>query len=134
MRMSWYKWIKGMYSKSTKYDVRIMLAIELKTNNQLIGMVGIGNKEEVDNEVEVAYFVTESMSGNGYMTEAVAGIKNWALHQYDLPYLIAIVEYDNISSQRVIEKNGFKLYDSKKIINSGETEMKPFYYYKYENY
>ena len=47
-----------------------------------------------------------------------------------LDYLIAIVETDNYPSQRVVENCGFQKIDTRKILNSGESVEKPFFYYR----
>lgn len=57
----------------------------------------------------------------------------WAFTNLKLDYLIAIVETDNIPSQRVIEKCGFTKMNTKMILNSRDTEEKPFYYYRIYN-
>jgi RimJ/RimL family protein N-acetyltransferase len=60
-------------------------------------------------------------------------MSQWALGTLGLEYLIAIVETDNFPSQRVVEKCGFTKLETKMILNSGETEEKPFYYYRLYN-
>ncbi|APM38306.1 GNAT family N-acetyltransferase [Clostridium kluyveri] len=132
-RKEWIIWVQEYYTKSTKDVERIMLAVALKASKVLIGMVGIGNKEEIDNEIEIAYFVSEYHSNNGYITEASKAIIEWAFNNLKLEYLIAIIEPDNIGSQRVIEKCGFTKFDTKMILNSGDLEEKPFYYYRIYN-
>lgn len=129
-RKEWIQWIERQYSKASRESVRIMLAVTLKSDGRLIGMVGIGNKVEVDNEVEIAYFISKEYSNNGYITEATKAMTEWAFNSLDIDYLIAIVELNNISSQRVVEKCGFDKYGTKMIVNSGESEEKPFYYYR----
>lgn len=129
----WIQWVNTEYTKATKETARIMLAVTLKTNGSIVGMVGIGNKEEVDNEIEVAYFISEKFSNNGYISEATRAIIKWAFYNLELDYLIAIVELDNFSSQRVIEKCGFIKNETRMILNSGESEEKPFYYYRLYN-
>ena len=129
-RKEWISWVQNNYLKATKNVARIMLAVTLKSSKQLIGMIGIGNKEEVNNEIEIAYFISEKYSSNGYISEASKAMIEWAFNNLKLDYLIAIVEPDNIPSQRVIEKCGFTKLDTKMIINSGDTEEKPFYYYR----
>ena len=57
----------------------------------------------------------------------------WIFTNLKLDYLMAIVELDNIPSQRVVEKCGFSKLDAKMILNSGDTEEKPFYYYRIYN-
>jgi ribosomal-protein-alanine N-acetyltransferase len=129
----WIGWVDKQYAIATKETARIMLAITLKTNGKMIGMVGIGNKEEVDNEIEIAYFISEKFSNNGYITEAGKAMIEWVFDSLSLNYLIAIAETDNFPSQRVIEKNGFAKIETRMILNSGETEEQPFFYYRLYN-
>lgn len=132
-RKKWIQWVEDQYSKVSKESVRMMLAVTLKSDAKLIGMVGIGNKEEVDNEIEIAYFISEEYCNNGYITEAAKAMTEWVFSSLEVAYLIAIVELDNFSSQKVVEKCGFIKHGTKMILNSGETEEKPFYYYRLEN-
>jgi ribosomal-protein-alanine N-acetyltransferase len=129
-RRGWINWIITRYEIINNKDVRIMLGVELKSNNELIGMVEIGNKSEVDNEIEIAFFVSEQYSNNGYISEAARAMTNWALTELEIDYLIAIVELDNYPSQKVIEKCKFQKLGIKNILNSGEAEQKPFSYYR----
>ena len=47
----------SQYPLATKSTTRVMFAGELQ--DTIIGMIGIGNKKEVDNEIEVAYFISK---------------------------------------------------------------------------
>lgn len=132
-RKEWIGWVQNNYLKASKNIARIMLAVTLKHNNKLIGMVGIGNKEEVNNETELAYFISEEYCNQGYISEASKAMIEWSFTNLKMDYLIAIVELDNIPSQRVIEKCGFAKLNTKMIFNSGDTEEKPFYYYRIYN-
>ena len=115
---------------ATKDKARVMFAVCLKDSDELIGMVGIGNKEEVDNEIEIAYFISENYASMGYISEAARAVSQWALTKLSLEYLIAIIEPNNLPSQRVIESCGFKQIETRMILNSGEKEEKPFFYYR----
>ena len=121
----------SQYLLATETTARVMFAVEF--NEEIIGMVGIGNKKVVDNEIEIAYFISEAFAGQGYISEAAKAVSRWALDGLGVDYLIAIVETDNFSSQRVAEKCGFKKIDTRMILNSGESEQKPFYYYRLYN-
>ena len=90
-------------------------------------------KEEVNNEIEIAYFISQEFSNKGYISEASKAMIEWAFTNLKLNYLIAIVEHDNIPSQRVVEKCGFTKLNTKMILNSGDTKEKPFYYYRLYN-
>lgn len=125
------RWFVSQYPLASKSAARVMFAVEL--DGSVIGMVGIGNKEEVDNEIEIAYFISESYAGKGYITEAAKAVSHWALESLKMDYLIAIVETDNYPSQRVVEKAGFQKINTRMILNSGEAEEKPFFYYRLYN-
>ena len=119
----------SQYPSANKTAARVMFAVEL--NGLIIGMVGIGNKKEVNNEIEIAYFISETYAGQGYISEASKAVSRWALNNLGMEYLIAIVETDNYPSQRVVEKCGFQKIDTRMILNSGEAEQKPFHYYRF---
>lgn len=133
IRERWIEWIEKQYLIATRTTARIMLAVTIKTNGRLVGMIGIGNKEEVENEIEIAYFISEKFSNKGYITEATKAMTKWVFDNLKLDYLIAIVELDNFSSQRVVEKSNFIKVEKRMILNSGEFEEKPFYYYRLYN-
>lgn len=67
------------------------------------GFKGLGN----DKSVEIGYGVDEEYEGNGYATEGVNGICNWAFSTEQVSFIEAETGVDNIASQRVLQKNGF---------------------------
>ena len=121
------------YAEANRDTARVVFAVML--GGVMIGIVGIGNKEEAGNEIELAYFISEAYASKGYATEAARAASRWALETLQMDYLIAIVEPDNIPSQRVLEKCGFQKLETRMILNSGETEEKPYDYYRlYETF
>lgn len=118
------------YAEADGKTARIMLAVTLTETGELIGMVGIGNKEEVDDEIEIAYFVDEWHCGKGYMTEAVRAVSRGIMDRLKPDYLIAVVEPDNVPSQKIVERCGFRKIGTRVMVNEGETEEKPFFYYR----
>lgn len=58
----------------------------------------------------LGYALNPSFQNQGYMTEAVAGIVDWAANQ-GIKRVDAIVSWNNLASQRVLEKNGFEIQD-----------------------
>ena len=113
---------------SNKTDARILFAVELA--GEMIGLVGIGNKQEVDNEIELAFFIDEAHAGRGYTTEAARVVCRRVLSNLGMDYLIAIIEPGNIPSRRVVEKCGFRKVDARTILNSGEIRPKLYHYYR----
>lgn len=96
-----------------------------------MGIVALQTKEEVNNETEIAYFISEKYTGKGYMKQVAEAILHWGIKYFNLPFVMAIVEVDNYPSQKVVEGVGFRKLDSRMILNSGEVSEKPFYYYRY---
>lgn len=127
------RWFESQYALADKDSARVVLAVILKEIEELIGVVGIGNKEEVENEIEIAFFISQVYCNNGYTSEAAKAMIKWAFATLKLDYLMAIVEPDNMPSQRVVEKCGLTRLGTKMILNSGDTVVKPFYYYRIHN-
>ena len=125
------QWFITQYPLATKEAALVALAITL--DGEVIGMTGVGNKAALDNELEVAYFIAEEYAGNGYISEAVRAATRWAFASLGMDYLIAIVQTENLPSQRVVEKCGFEKIDERMILDDGQTEEKLFYYYRLYN-
>ncbi len=58
--------------------------------------------------VEIGYGIDESYEGQGFTTEAVKAMCEWAFSQKDVYIVEAETEPNNKASQRVLEKAGFK--------------------------
>jgi RimJ/RimL family protein N-acetyltransferase len=76
-----------------------------KQDDQLIGMIGI---RPAEHKLEMGYVLARSYWGNGYMTEAVKALIDWALAQEDIYRVWAVCDVDNIASSRVMERAGMK--------------------------
>ncbi len=60
-----------------------------------------------DGNVEIGYGILPEYWGNGYMTEAVKAVSEWAFLQTGVNCITAETEEDNIASQKVLIKSGF---------------------------
>lgn len=80
-----------------------------------IGSISFMNSPEKDPDklglVEIGYTTEEPFRGQGYMTEAVSAMCDWALAQKKVYGMIAGVLDDNPASARVLEKCGFVMTD-----------------------
>jgi RimJ/RimL family protein N-acetyltransferase len=76
-----------------------------KGHADLLGVVGV----RVDgHKVELGYLLAKKFWGNGYMTEAVRAVVNWALDEPDCYRVWAVCDVENPASARVMEKVGMK--------------------------
>lgn len=57
--------------------------------------------------VEIGYGIAEEYRGQGYATEAVSAVVNWAMNQPEVTSVEAETESDNTASQKVLLKSGF---------------------------
>lgn len=77
-----------------------------KENNAVIGYAGFKGLQS-RGFVEIGYGVEEKYEGNGYATEGVKGLCDWAFSTNQVVSIEAETEPDNIASQKVLQKNGF---------------------------
>ena len=92
------------------YDVKkpcASMTIRLKSSGTIIGHIFVNTKPELDNELELGYYVIGEYQGNGYATEAGKAMVWWAFEQAGQEVLSAVVLPENKASHRVIEKIGF---------------------------
>ena len=82
----------------------------LKTENKIVGDLCFKGEPNSEGEIEIGYGTYENFRNEGYMTEAVSGIINWAVVQPGIKSIIAETEKSNLASFRILEKNNFKKY------------------------
>ena len=82
-------------------------AVVNKLTREFLGVISISVKE---NHVipSFGYWLGEPHWGNGYASEAVGLLIRDILPEFRFAILRAGAELDNIASQRVLEKNGFR--------------------------
>jgi len=104
------KWqYKKMLTEPESYLWRTFWMFVLKDENAIIGSAGFKGKPDISGSVEIGYGISEAYRSQGYTTEAVASICNWALMQDGINSIIAETDKNHIASQKVLQKNGFKL-------------------------
>lgn len=73
-----------------------------------------------DGTVGIGYGLNQDYWGNGYSTEAVGKLTEWALRQPEVKRVVAVTEISNCASQKVLTKNGFTMLK--------ETDSQIYYY------
>ena len=81
--------------------------IILKNQKLSIGSACFMSAPDESRAVEVGYGVNAAFRENGYMTEALAALSQWALQQPHVQRLIAETENSNQASHRVLQKVGY---------------------------
>ena len=72
----------------------------------LVGSGGFKSKPQ-SGAVEIGYGTLKQFQRQGYATEAVSALTQWALSQPDVLRVVADALPENTASVRVLEKNGF---------------------------
>jgi len=86
----------------------------LKAENRMVGDPCFVGEPNPAGEIEIGYGTYETCRKQGFMTEAVGGMIQWAKTQPGVKAIVAGTDRDNPASWAVLEKNGFA--------KSGETE------------
>ena len=98
-------------------------AVIFKEHNKLIGYCGIA-VERIDNqdESELGYRLNSRYWGQNLATEAALATIQYGFNQFKLPYVLGIVERENIASVRVLQKIGMQ-YKRKTIFHGVEMDV-----------
>lgn len=89
-------------------------------DNKRIGFVGL---KVNDDKAEVSYIFDSDYTGNGYCSEIVKKLIDVAFNKLNVNKLYAYTKEDNVSSIKVLTKNGFIKKDN---------ENEEFIYYELE--
>lgn len=130
-----YEYIDWLQTKKESADIyeNKRYAIALKRTDELIGMVGMGLEETI-NEVEVAYFMSEKYQRRGYTGKAVEALADWCFEVSGVPYLILTIDCANTPSCKLAEKCGFELFEKRTPIGHLQPNMESESYYYYRRY
>ncbi|MFL3012023.1 MAG: GNAT family N-acetyltransferase [Acidimicrobiales bacterium] len=98
-------------------------------NNDLIGGVGLTPIE--DDFCELGYWLGVEYWGQGYATESVRGLLNYAKSNMPCEKFKANVYKENVASVKVLEKNGFKRLEDREVFSISRQENLPSVNYEY---
>lgn len=87
-----------------------------KLDRCVVGSIDFKDIPNIEGEVEIGYGLGRSFEHNGYMTETVQAFCDWALGQEGVGHIIAETEIEGLSSQKILQKIGFKEYDRKDTV------------------
>ncbi|MFJ9816787.1 GNAT family N-acetyltransferase [Streptomyces sp. NPDC101151] len=76
-------------------------------DGRAIGGIGFHGVPDEEGRVEIGYDLVEGARGQGYATEALRTLTEWARARDDVDTVFATIEGDNLPSQRVVSRAGF---------------------------
>ena len=78
-----------------------------RETNQLVGRCGVEYKQLDDEDIyELGYLLAKPYQGLGYANEFVSSVINYCFSELNLPYVIAVIDKDNIPSIHLAERLG----------------------------
>lgn len=84
-----------------------------KSDRVVVGLIDFKDVPNEQGEVEIGYGLGKLFEHNGYMTETVKAICNWAKKQNGVSHVIAETDIDGYASQRILQRCGFTEYSHK---------------------
>lgn len=87
-------------------------AVELRETGDLVGRCGLQYIPETD-EIEIDFILGRQFWGQGFATEAGKASLQFGFEELNLTSIVGIVHVDNLASQRVLQKLGMHLTETK---------------------
>lgn len=102
--------LKKVCEDPSNYKWLTNWAIILEAENLIIGYGMIKGCPNDKGEVIIGYGIEEPYRGNGYATEAVAGLKQWIFSHSEALWIFGDTDKDNLASHNVLIKSGAEKY------------------------
>jgi len=82
-------------------------AITIKGNPRLIGIIGHFKIQQQNYRAEIGYMILPEYHGQGIVAEAIKEVVRYGFEEMQLHSIEAIIDPNNVASERVLQKNGF---------------------------
>lgn len=105
LKVAYQEMLNGSLMHKEEWEWYAIWMIELKDGTHIGELCFKGIDEK--GIVEIGYGIADKYQGNGYATEAVKVVVDWALNQPSVVYIKAETEETNSVSKRVLQKVGF---------------------------
>ncbi|TDD97984.1 GNAT family N-acetyltransferase [Flavobacterium cellulosilyticum] len=96
-----------LLEEKLKTNEGINWAITLKSDPKLIGIIGHFNIKPEHYRSEIGYMLLPEYHGKGIISEAVKKVVKYGFIEMKLHSIAAIIDPENLASEKVLQKNGF---------------------------
>lgn len=96
-----------MINEKIDTNIGINWGITIKGNPKIIGIIGHYRIQPENHRAEIGYMSLPEYNGKGYITEAIKAVVTYGFEQMNLHSIEAVIDPENIASERVLQKNGF---------------------------
>ncbi|MBF7091475.1 GNAT family N-acetyltransferase [Flavobacterium sp. ALJ2] len=91
----------------TETNEGINWGITLKDNPKIIGFIGYFRIKPEHYRAEIGYMLLPEFHGKGIIPEAVKTVIDYGFNEMKLHSIEAVIDPDNLASERVLQKMGF---------------------------
>lgn len=106
-RMKTEDMVKRFISSYKEKGLPCFLLFDIESH-EFVGRAGLGMTET--GEIEVGYVLHKKFGGQGYATDALSALLQYARKHIDVDWIIAYADVGNIGSTRVMEKCGMSYF------------------------
>lgn len=96
-----------MINKKIEENLAINWGITVKGNDKIIGFIGHYRIQPENYRAEIGYMLLPDEQGKGYATESIKAVIEYGFNEINLHSIEAVIDPDNIASERVLQKIGF---------------------------
>ena len=105
LKAAYTEMLNGCLNNPNQWEWYAIWMIELKDGTHIGELCFKGL--DSDGIAEIGYGISEKYQNNGYATEAVKAVLEWALNHPNVTAVEAETDAENAASKRVLEKCGF---------------------------
>ena len=105
LKAAYTEMLNGCLANPAQWEWYAIWMIKLKNGTHIGELCFKGLSS--DGIAEIGYGINDEYQGQGYASEAVKAVSEWAFQQPDVTALEAETDDENIASKRVLEKCGF---------------------------
>lgn len=98
-----YKIINDAIENNTS----INWGVTLKGNPKLLGIIGFYRIQPEHYRAEIGYMILPEFQGKGIVTESIQTLLKYAFNEMNLHSVEAVIDPDNLASERVLQKCNF---------------------------
>ncbi len=117
-------WIRDSTKNWKKKEKDYNFGIELRAEGKIIGGIGLQSINKTQGTGTLGYWIGKLYWGNGYGTEALQAVVDFAFNRLKLRRLEAEVFVGNLSSEKLLEKIGFRLEGTKRQAKKSKADGK----------
>lgn len=96
-------WYESIFENGTG----IRWGISLKGQGEIVGSCGFLNRVAKHSRAEIGFELHKEYWGKGIASEAIASVVSYGFEQMNLQRIEALIELENTSSQKAVERQGF---------------------------